>query len=58
MQNRQRRPTKYHFGSRWQVRPAVWNMPTNYAGGPEDAANIREIGASVARRLTEAAACV
>jgi hypothetical protein len=36
---------KYHFGSRWQVRPPVWNMPANYTGEPEDAANIREVGA-------------
>jgi len=58
IQNRQRGPPKYHFGNRWQVRPAVWTMPANYVGEPEDAANIREVGASVARRRTEAAACV
>ena len=33
-------------------------MPANYAGGPEDAANIRDVGASVTRRRTEAAACI
>jgi hypothetical protein len=32
-------------------------MPANYAVGPEDATNFREVGASIARRRAETMAC-
>jgi hypothetical protein len=38
-----RKPTKYNFGDCRQVRPRVWNIPTNLKGGLEDAADLPEV---------------
>jgi hypothetical protein len=51
----QRKLMKYHFGDRSQGRPFVWNVPADYKGGFDHAANHREVCASVAHRRTKTA---
>lgn len=50
VKNHQQMPTKYHFSDGWQIRPLIWNMPTNSEGVSEHATDLCEVYALVARK--------